>query len=77
MVLAHGSARLSRDIDPLAIVHEQRADSEAAADYYEKYIEISVDAEQSSLARRAIYDWGELQVIEPRQVPLAQTAKPD
>ncbi|MXY70820.1 MAG: tetratricopeptide repeat protein [Acidobacteriia bacterium] len=61
----------------MAVVHERRADFEAAADYYEKYIEISVDAELSSLVRRAIYDWGELQVIEPRQVTLAQAASPE
>ena len=61
----------------MAIVHERRADFEAAADYYEKYIEISVDAEMSRMARRTIYDWGELQVIEPRPVTLAQAAAPE
>lgn len=60
----------------MAIVYERRADFESAADYYEKYIEISVDAETSRMARRAIYDWGELQVIEPRHVKLAQAAQP-
>ncbi len=58
----------------MAIVHERRADFEAAADYYEKYIKISVDAEISRMARRTIYDWGHLQVIEPRPVTLAQPA---
>ena len=61
----------------MAIVHERRADFESAADYYEKYIEISVDAETSRRARRTIYDWGELQVIEPRPVMLAQAAAPE
>lgn len=61
----------------MALAHERRADFETAADYYEKYIEISVDAEMSSLARRAIYDWGHLQVIEPRPVTLAQAAAPE
>ena len=59
----------------MALAHERRADFETAADYYEKYIEISVDAEISSLARRAIYDWGHLQVIDPRPVTLAHAAK--
>ena len=61
----------------MAIVHERRADFETAADYYEKYIEISVDAEMSRMARRTIHDWGELQVIEPRPVTLAQAAAPE
>lgn len=61
----------------MALVHERRGDFETAADYYEKYIHISVDAEISSVARRAIYDWGHLQVIEPRRVTLAHTTKPE
>ena len=60
----------------MAMVYERRTDFETAADYYEKYIEISVDAEISQMARRAVYDWGELQVIEPRQVKLAQATGP-
>ena len=50
----------------MAEMHELRADFETAADYYEKYIEISVDAERTKTARKAIYDWGQLRVIEPR-----------
>lgn len=61
----------------MAMVYERRTDFETAADYYEKYIEISVDAEISQMARRAIYDWGELQVIEPRQVTLAHAGGRD
>ncbi|MCY4536172.1 MAG: tetratricopeptide repeat protein [Bryobacterales bacterium] len=61
----------------MALVQERRADFETAADHYERYIEISVDAEMSSLARRAIYDWGHLQVIEPRPVTLARAAQPE
>ncbi|MXY67333.1 MAG: tetratricopeptide repeat protein [Acidobacteriia bacterium] len=61
----------------MALAHERRADFETAADYYEQYIEISVDAEISSLARRAIYDWGHLQVIETRPVTLAHAAEPE
>ena len=61
----------------MAIVHGRRADFESAADYYEKYIGISVDAQVSSLARRAIHDWVHLQVIDPRPVTLAHAAVPE
>lgn len=61
----------------MAMVYERRTDFETAADYYEKYIEISVDAEISQMARREIYDWGELQVIAPRSVTLAQAVEPE
>ena len=54
----------------MAETHELRADFETAADYYEKYIEISIDAERSKAARRAIYDWEQLRVIKPRLATL-------
>lgn len=54
----------------MAEVRERQADFETAADYYEKYIETSVDTERSNVARRAIYDWGQLRVIKPRPATL-------
>lgn len=57
----------------MALAHERLADLETAADYYEKYIETSTDADTLQIAKRKIYDWGHLQVIEPRSVVPAHT----
>ncbi|MYB54299.1 MAG: hypothetical protein F4X77_19190 [Acidobacteriia bacterium] len=52
----------------MGLAHERLADFESAADYYEKYIETSTDADTLQVAQRKIYDWGHLLVIEPRSV---------
>lgn len=57
----------------MAMVHEGRAEWEQAADEYTAYIGLSLDDRTVGMAKRRLYEWEMLQVIEPRETMLART----